>query len=397
MEPWCLIKTVNCPRIWYREFKSSSNSLKLLHRHILSSHVVTLTITLLVFTFILLVSNVMKDALSILSNQTVGFGIIFQFVGLLIPYALSFSMPMALLAATLLVMGRLSADNELTAARASGISFMELVLPMVGVATFLCFACFYINGFVAPKTRWMFNQAFVEVAFKEPLSLLEEGTYIKEFPDLVIFIGKRDLKEKTLENVRITKMLSGEMTEEIYAEKGKVTSDLNLMQIKILLENVTITQRDPINPTNIEKRRWGAFSETYPLDLDLTRLVDQRRTVKDDQHFTSWELWQQIVDLKRQSILATPKLVELHRRSALALAPLAFVMIAIPLGVQVQRRETSIGILVSLILAVLWYFLIVFAQGLKDKPQYYPELILWVPNLLFQLIGGVLLWRQNQV
>jgi lipopolysaccharide export system permease protein len=72
-------------------------------------------------------------------------------------------------------------------------------------------------------------------------------------------------------------------------------------------------------------------------------------------------------------------------------------MIAIPLGVQVQRRETSIGILVSLILAVLWYFLIVFAQGLKDKPQYYPELILWVPNLLFQLIGGVLLWRQNQV
>jgi lipopolysaccharide export system permease protein len=368
-----------------------------LHRHLLASHVVSLGMTLAVFTFVLLLGNIFKDLVALLANRTIDAWTIGHFLLLLVPYVLSFSMPMALLAATLLVMGSFSADGELTACRAAGLGFLRVTAPIFGVAAALSLVCLWVNCFVAPGTKYRFNQAFVEIALKNPISLLEEGVYIRDFPDMVLFIGRRDLRHNTLHDVRITTMENNEMSQEIHAERGELAVDAAQLKLHLRLFNAQVDQRDPTDPENLAKRKYGMTVAEYPLELDLARLVDQRRAVKEAHHCASTDLWRQARRLGRQGVHPTPMLVELHKRLALGTACLAFVMVAVPLGVRVHRRETSIGILLSLLLAVAYYFLVLFAEGLKRSPHLYPELVVWLPNLVFQALGGYLLWKQQRI
>jgi lipopolysaccharide export system permease protein len=370
---------------------------KTLHRYIFRAHVLNLIMTLVVFTFVLLLSNIFKDLVGLLANQTVSFWTICHFFILMLPYVLSFSMPMALLAATLLIVGRISADNELSASRACGISFFELMLPIFGTAAVLSIASFYVNSTLAPKTKYEFNKTFSDMILTNPISLLEEGQYIRNFPDLVLFIGKRDVKHNEIMNVRVTMMSNNEMTQEVYAEKGSVSVDLTQLKLRINLYNARINTRNPADPNNIQKRQYDVTVAEFPLERDLTSLIDPEKLKKHENHYTSSELWDQVLELKRQGLLATPKLVELHKRAALSMACVSFVLIGIPLGVQVQRRETSIGILISLSLAVVYYLLIIFAEGFKDRPHLFPEFIVWIPNLLFEFIGLFLIWKQSRI
>ena len=88
--------------------------------------------------------------------------------------------------------------------------------------------------------------------------------------------------------------------------------------------------------------------------------------------------------------------VHLHGQFAFSCACLGFVMLGIPLGLRSGRRESTVGIAVAVLLVLVFHSFLLLGRALVDRPEWHPELIVWLPAFLFQSLGGVMLWRANR-
>jgi len=79
-----------------------------------------------------------------------------------------------------------------------------------------------------------------------------------------------------------------------------------------------------------------------------------------------------------------------------ALAVLSFAVLGVPLGIKVSRRETSANLGLAVGLALSYYFLTVMVGWLDRHPELRPDLLLWVPNLVFLIIGMILFRRLDR-
>jgi lipopolysaccharide export system permease protein len=355
----------------------------------------TLVFTLGVFTFVLLLGRMLKQVADLLVNRQLDLWTIGKVVLLLVPYLLSFTLPMALLAAVLLVFGRLSADHELVAMRASGVSLGRIAAPVIVLAVLLMGLCFYINAVVAPSCAFRFRTLFLDLSTSQPMALLQEGTYIKDFPNYVVYVGRKHGNE--IFDVALYALdEKGNVLSTIRARRGVVTGLPAARRLVLDLHEVRGDLRDPADPTNINKIRPGTTAQRYPIELDLGSIYQKAVASRKLTDLLYPELLEEIANLRARGIYPAAALMEAHQRVVMAVACVSFALLAIPLGITASRRETSIGIALALALALLFYFTTVLANMLRSQPHLYPELLLWTPNFIFQVVGLWLLYRASR-
>ena len=156
--------------------------MKILHRYLLREVLATLVLTVGVFTAVLLMGNAMKEVLALVVRGQASLMGVGKAFALLIPFVISFSLPMGLLTAMLLVFGRFSADQELTAARAGGVSLVSLVAPVLLLAVVFSGLCAWINLSIAPRCRTAYKELVYDLALSNPAKLLSANTFISEVP-----------------------------------------------------------------------------------------------------------------------------------------------------------------------------------------------------------------------
>ena len=390
--------------------------MKTLHLYLLRQVMVTLLMTVAVFTFVLMLANVLKEILGLLVNGQADFFMVLQAVGLLIPFVLVFALPMGMLTAALLVFGRFSADNELTAARASGVSLVSLTTPVLLLSVAMSAVAAFINLQLAPECRVAYRRLLYQVGAAQAGSFIPEKTYIKDFnTNCIVYISK--VRGTNLEDVIVVKLRDGRTESYSRAEQGVISFDPSNRVFTVTLSNAHqvffrddgrlpqpfITETAEFSFTNAAPRadrRTTDLSDMTFFQLqeklrDLEKLLETSAPV---EKLSTDELREKLRQLKSQKKLdlTLPVRVQIHRQVAFSFACIGFTLVGIPLGIRAHRRETTFGIALALILVVLYYSFFLLGLSLETRPDLAPHLILWVPNFLFQAVGIVLLWRANR-
>src|SRR3569832_355440 len=166
--------------------------MKTLHLYFLRQALLTLAMTVCVFAFILLLGNILREILALLVNRQASLFLILNAIALLMPWIMAYVLPFAMLTAMLLLFGRLSADNELTAIRASGISLLSLITPLLILAVLVSAVCAWFNMQVTPKSRVAYKRLVVGLGLKNAESLLTEERFIEELPGITLYFRKKN-------------------------------------------------------------------------------------------------------------------------------------------------------------------------------------------------------------
>jgi lipopolysaccharide export system permease protein len=374
--------------------------------------------TVSVFTFVMLLVNVLREILPLLVSGQVRLSTVAEAFGLLIPFVWVFALPMGMLTATLLVFGRFSADQELTAARAGGVSLLALISPILVLSLGLCAVSAVINMELGPRCRVAYNTLkgkLRQELFELSKLTLPEGRFFKfkqkDF-DMQVYVGK-DLGGGRLQDVTVF-LYKNEtnLASAILAPTGSLERDLTNQQIVVHLndtKNVAFSEGQqtpiigdfdlvfPIKPLAKQISKIDYEDMTFPeLRAELNKLKHAGQPVPSGTH--SPEELQAIKSqlAKTYSGSITSVIFHMHQQVAFSFACFGFTLVGIPLGIRVHRRETNIGIAMALLLVAVYYAFILAAKSFENRPEFAPYLIVWLPNFIFQAVGGLLLWRANR-
>ncbi|MCD5391043.1 LptF/LptG family permease, partial [candidate division NPL-UPA2 bacterium] len=355
--------------------------MKILNLYIVKEFFPLFVLSFLVFTFILLLENMLE-----LIEMSAKGGLAALKLIIYIPlFSLCYSLPMSTLTATMMGFGRLSQDNEIVAMEASGIKVTSSFIPVFFVGFLLSLLSLHLNSGVVPRARYRFESMTRELGVKKPTLLFQERVFIKDFGQYRLFIKK--VKGHHLYGVHIWELREESPPLTIFAKKGEVISGKEGEALTLKLIEGMKEEVDPERAGEYRRINFDTYYFTLSLASPQEGKVNKRRN-----EMTIQELREEIKELKGKMVY--PLLVEINRRISLAFACLTFVLIGAPLGVVVKKGGKSIGFGLSFLLILVYYIMMMLGESLGERGVLPPALTMWAPTVLLSGVGSFLIFRR---
>jgi len=354
---------------------------------------VTALFAIAVLSVILVIGNVFK-LLDLLINHDVPLKYILTFMLYILPFSLIFTIPWGFLTAVLLVFGRLSAENELIALRTSGLSIYRICLSLFFLVIFCVGISLWMNTDVAPRAQTEMRNQISTIATHNPLALFGSDQVIEEFPGRKIYVEKKDGTQ--LFNILVYELNEkNEPVSVVQAKRGELETDLANQQVLLHIMDGRYERRDPDTPGDLTKIQQGITIKETDYSISLQKLYEKNKGRRNISMLTLKELLTDPTEKQTDRQISAAK-TELNKRFSFSFAALAFALVGVPLAITAHRRETSIGILFSFVIAFSYFFFIIIADHLREKPQAHPELLIWLPNVIFISLGAWMFWRLDK-
>ncbi len=361
--------------------------MKILRDYFLKEFIGPFFLALAVLTFVMLLGNLIKIA-ELVINKGVDIYSVAKLFLFMIPYLLTYIVPISSLTAILLSLGRLSSDNEITTIKASGVHIFKLILPLLVLGIILSLILVVFNDRVIPYAHYASRKTLVEVGSKNPAAALEPGVFINSFQKYILFIYRID--ENKLSNVRIYEPQgAGKPTRTIIAKKGEFIAIPEKNIIKLKLMDGSSDEPDPENPSNFYKLNF----KTYFMNLNLNEGQNKGSIEKKPKDMTIRELNNEVAKLKKEGIDPMPLLTEIHEKISLAFSCFVFILLGCPLAIITRRREKSINFGIAFIIVGIYYLLLIGSEAVSLQGYITPEIAMWIPNIILGVAGTILTYR----
>ena len=360
---------------------------KILHKYIFYELVSPFALGLLVFTFILLMNKILR-LVDLLVNKGVSLVEVCTLIGYLMPSFLVLTLPMAILLAILIALGKFSSDAELMAMKASGVSLYQLLPPFV----ILCVAGFFFTNvltlYLLPKGNYAFRTALIDLAKKHSDSTLEEGVFIDSFDGIVLYINSFDQEENKVKGIFILDRRDPNIQTIVVAQHAVIFSGQDSTNMLFKLTDGSLHRLDQ-----------KTLSYQYAL-FNNNDMNVQLSDVDDDQDFQIKykemeidSLWNLANERQDKNLSATNINVEINKRFALPFACLVFGVLGVSLGSYWRRGGRSYGFIFSLVIVFFYYLFLTIGENFAKSGLIFAFMGIWLPNIVLGSVGLYLFFR----
>lgn len=381
-----------------------------------------------VLSVVLVLGQIFKKLLDKLVDGTLPPEAILKFIGYSFPSSLSFTVPWGILTAVLLVFGRLSADNELIAMRMSGMSLRRICAPILVLATLAAGLCLWINLKVAPNAWAEIRKTTQQAVLNDPKALFRPDTLVDQLTGFFIFAeSKEGEKLKNLQIIQLQPDRNNERARPsrfFFAKEAEVAEGnvFKTREIRLDLFNVLTVGRNwpaeasPEELKAMSEETRAAYNEQLRLEKEGMPEVNYAMTAQSPLAVSLNKMFQNNAKMRVEGMtmaqlvqgMENPAelavdgsippshsgmLTEFHRRISFSFACLVLAFVGIPFGITAQRRETSVGFVMSLAVGISYFALIMLGGLWQDSPDKYPHLWVWLPNVIFGVMGLVMFLR----
>ena len=324
------------------------------------------------------------------------FAVAVRLLAILTTYAL----PIAFLFGVLVALGRLGSDHEVLATRTLGVSLAQLAAPVLALALGVC----ALSGWLLLRAEPVARRSMIELVGKVASrgGLIQAGAFTRldKRGDRVLFVDRRT-REGELDGVLLSDRSNPERPFTVLAGSGAFRFDPETATGHLLLREGNV-HFEPGEAVSDRTQRIAFRRFDYAFDLSrLTSLGLERLKPRD---MTGQEIAGVLAHFDEHGS-APPQAreqrrieyeVQQQRRIALPFAPLAFALLALPLGLARQRGARSLGALLCASIAFGYYVLLNAGSAYATGGTLPAALALWLPNLACVLIAAPLWWRARR-
>ncbi len=227
--------------------------MKILHRYVLKEHLGPLTFALTALTSILLLQYIGKHFGELVGKGLPTF-VIAEFFGLSIPLTVALTLPMAVLVATLYAFSRLAAENEITALKASGVSLVSVLKPVLWAALGVTLVMVGFNDQVLPRSNHKLATLQRDIAQKKPTFGLREQVINEVIPGkFYLRAGHLDEATNLMREVTIYDMSDPTRRQTTYADSGNMKMSKGMTDLELTLYNGNNQDVPMANPNELQR------------------------------------------------------------------------------------------------------------------------------------------------
>jgi lipopolysaccharide export system permease protein len=306
--------------------------------------------------------------------------IIFDYYMNFIPYFASLFAPLFVFISVIFFTSKMAVNTEIIAILNSGMSFMRMMWPYSLSALVIAIFAFSLTNFVIPKSN-LVRMDFEEKYYKSSSrKVAQENIHRQENENVLVYMGTYNPLSERGQNFTIEK----------FSDSGRLESKLSSSSV------IYDTAKNKWTALNYYIRKIEGNKEVFIRGSTIdTTLTIKPKDLSRDPEFVGTMTFNELnnyIELLRLQGSDELKLflIEKHRRIANPFAVFILTLIGVTLSSRKIRGGIGMNIGIGLTLSFSYILFLQFASQFSLKGNLGPMLAMWIPNILYSIIGLVL-------
>ena len=360
--------------------------MKLIDRYIFREVLTPTLIALMTLTFVL-VGHRLSSLLELIVRRSASGEEVWAITAAIIPGALMFTIPMAVLVGVLTGFGRISSDSESVAFRAGGLSTIAILRPVLALGILAWGTNLALSIWIAPTAAANLGVLTGSIGVRQIGLALQPRVFNEDVDNRVLYVQDISADGQEWRGILLADLKTPDEPEVTFAQSGRFNCDSGRNQCEFTLSNGSVHVVSPLAPDRFGRTNFGTITLSIPIPTEPPEEVESTPL-----QMPTRQLWNGI----RSGDATYEEQVELHRRLALPFACLAFALIGLPLGLSTHRGGRSMGLVISALLMLVYYMVFIGGTRIAGNAQMSPFLGAWSANVGFALLGLILLIRSER-